>query len=98
MSTGSDDLQRYKELSDTPREIDEWETREGLMSEEDVRRLSHEKGKGLQGVSRSKQAGEVGPNAERPGLEGGRAGEYRPGRDETPSDQQPLEPLPEEEQ
>jgi hypothetical protein len=94
MSTSSDDLHRYKEPSETPREIDEWETREGLMSEEDVRQLSHKKGKGLQGASRAKQAGQVGPNAERPGLEGGRAGEYRPGLDQAQSVEQ--SPRPEE--
>jgi hypothetical protein len=52
-----------------------WETREGMMSEEDVRRLSEEKGKGEIGNVRADQTVEPGPNegadpVQRPDIEG----------------------------
>jgi hypothetical protein len=60
----------------------DWNTREGMMSEEEIRRLSQEKGKGAEGAERADQAGKVGPQpygdaARRADQEGGPTGAFK---------------------
>jgi hypothetical protein len=71
-----------RELFDTTPEPNDWETRRNLMSEEEVRRLSEEKGKGADGAVRAHQAGHVGPEPEgepsrRADMEGGVRGRFQ---------------------
>lgn len=71
--------ERANEPFETQPEESVWDTREGMMSEEEVRQLSEERGKGEEGAVRADQSGEGGPQdggdpAQRADLEGGVSG------------------------
>lgn len=57
-----------------------WDTREGMMSEEEVGRLAEERGMGEEGRDRADQSGQTGPQdgadpSQRPAYEGGGRGD-----------------------
>lgn len=71
-----------REPFDTPPDESIWDTRETMMSEEQVRRLSEERGKGAEGDVRADQSGEVGAQdggdpAQRADMEGGVSGRLK---------------------
>ena len=83
MSGDKDNPKQFREPSETAtNKPSDWDTRSGIMSEEEIRRLSAQKGKGELGASRADQSSKPGPNADEPSLEGGRAGERRIGSQE----------------
>jgi hypothetical protein len=95
----SDDkyLKQYKNLSDekddpSAENRPDWDTREGMMSEEEVERLSAERGHPEIGKVRADQSGEPGPQpygdaARRADQEAGPTGEFRRKLTEEKSDE-----------
>jgi hypothetical protein len=75
MCAEQQDSSNFREPTEVKSPRNQWETREGMMSEEEVAELSAEKGQAEIGLSRAGQAGEPGPNAEAPSRPGGRRGE-----------------------
>lgn len=71
-----------KEPYETTPDPSIWDTREGMMSEQEVRQRSEERGKGQEGKVRADQSGEGGPQdggdpAQRADDEGGVAGRLK---------------------
>jgi hypothetical protein len=70
-----------RESFETQPEPSIWEKREEMLSEEETRRLSADKGKGQEGAVRADQKGRPGPQPEgnpaaRADLEGGVSGQF----------------------
>lgn len=71
--------EQNRELFEVPPEESIWDTRRDMMSEEEVRELSEEKGKGAEGAVRADQSGQPGYQpggdpGQRADMEGGVSG------------------------